>query len=84
MDKRKLGQTGYEIAPFAFGGNVFGWTVDEPTSFKFSKDRYRSCAHASTSASLPISRWPPVSSPGNIAPRRISEKAGAAPEWKNI
>jgi aryl-alcohol dehydrogenase-like predicted oxidoreductase len=34
MDKRKLGQTGYEIAPFAFGGNVFGWTVDEPTSFK--------------------------------------------------
>jgi aryl-alcohol dehydrogenase-like predicted oxidoreductase len=34
MDKRKLGGTGFEVAPFALGGNVFGWTVDEPTSFK--------------------------------------------------
>jgi aryl-alcohol dehydrogenase-like predicted oxidoreductase len=33
MEKRKLGSTGYEVAPLAFGGNVFGWTVDEPTSF---------------------------------------------------
>ncbi len=33
MDKRKLGNTGFEVAPLAFGGNVFGWTVDEPTSF---------------------------------------------------
>ncbi len=23
-----------EISPFMFGGNVFGWTVDEPTAFK--------------------------------------------------
>lgn len=33
MEKRKLGNTGFEIAPWAFGGNVFGWTADEPTSF---------------------------------------------------
>ncbi|HET7031563.1 MAG TPA: aldo/keto reductase [Casimicrobiaceae bacterium] len=33
MNKRKLGDTGFEIAPLAFGGNVFGWTADEPTSF---------------------------------------------------
>jgi aryl-alcohol dehydrogenase-like predicted oxidoreductase len=33
MDKRKLGTTGFDVAPLAFGGNVFGWTVDEPTSF---------------------------------------------------
>jgi aryl-alcohol dehydrogenase-like predicted oxidoreductase len=33
MDKRKLGKTGLEIAPLVFGGNVFGWTADEPTSF---------------------------------------------------
>jgi aryl-alcohol dehydrogenase-like predicted oxidoreductase len=33
MDKRKLGNSGLEVAPLAFGGNVFGWTVDEPTSF---------------------------------------------------
>src|SRR5437588_500310 len=34
MDTRKLGSTGLEVAPLAFGGNVFGWTVDEATSFK--------------------------------------------------
>jgi aryl-alcohol dehydrogenase-like predicted oxidoreductase len=34
MQRRKLGSTGFEVAPLAFGGNVFGWTVDEPTSFR--------------------------------------------------
>ena len=33
MIKRKLGNSGLEIAPLALGGNVFGWTVDEPTAF---------------------------------------------------
>ncbi len=33
MDKRTLGDTGFSIAPIVFGGNVFGWTVDEKTSF---------------------------------------------------
>jgi aryl-alcohol dehydrogenase-like predicted oxidoreductase len=34
MNKRKLGNSGLEIAPLVFGGNVFGWTVDEAASFK--------------------------------------------------
>src|SRR6202171_4247728 len=34
MERRKLGRTGFEVAPLAFGGNVFGWTVDEPASFR--------------------------------------------------
>jgi aryl-alcohol dehydrogenase-like predicted oxidoreductase len=34
MQRRKLGHTGIEVAPLAFGGNVFGWTADEATSFK--------------------------------------------------
>jgi aryl-alcohol dehydrogenase-like predicted oxidoreductase len=34
MQKRKLGKTGFEVAPLALGGNVFGWTAGEPTSFK--------------------------------------------------
>jgi aryl-alcohol dehydrogenase-like predicted oxidoreductase len=34
MMKRKLGRSGLDVAPLAFGGNVFGWTADEPTSFK--------------------------------------------------
>ena len=33
MKKRKLGKSGLEVAPLAFGGNVFGWTTDEATSF---------------------------------------------------
>lgn len=33
MQKRKLGNSGLEVAPLAFGGNIFGWTADEPTSF---------------------------------------------------
>jgi aryl-alcohol dehydrogenase-like predicted oxidoreductase len=34
MKMRKLGTSGLEVAPLAFGGNVFGWTIDEPTSFR--------------------------------------------------
>ena len=34
MEKRRpLGRTGFEVAPLAFGANVFGWTVDEPSAF---------------------------------------------------
>ncbi|HYE06710.1 MAG TPA: aldo/keto reductase [Planctomycetota bacterium] len=33
MDKRPLGTSGIRVAPLAFGGNVFGWTADETTSF---------------------------------------------------
>jgi aryl-alcohol dehydrogenase-like predicted oxidoreductase len=33
MIKRKLA-TGIEVAPLAFGGNVFGWTIDEERSFE--------------------------------------------------
>jgi aryl-alcohol dehydrogenase-like predicted oxidoreductase len=34
MEKRRLGQSSLYIAPVAFGGNVFGWTADEKTSFE--------------------------------------------------
>jgi aryl-alcohol dehydrogenase-like predicted oxidoreductase len=34
VDKRPLGKSGLSVAPLAFGGNVFGWTVDEPTAFR--------------------------------------------------
>ena len=34
MEKRALGNTGLEIAPLAFGGNVFGFTIEEQTSFR--------------------------------------------------
>ncbi|MFL5811755.1 MAG: aldo/keto reductase [Flavisolibacter sp.] len=34
MQKRKIGNSDLSIAPFVLGGNVFGWTIDESTSFQ--------------------------------------------------
>jgi aryl-alcohol dehydrogenase-like predicted oxidoreductase len=34
MKNRQLGKSAIEVAPLMLGGNVFGWTADEPTSFK--------------------------------------------------
>lgn len=33
MEKRELGKSGLLVHPLVFGGNVFGWTADEKTSF---------------------------------------------------
>ena len=33
VERRPLGQSGIEVATLALGGNVFGWTADEATSF---------------------------------------------------
>ena len=33
VEKRPLGQSGIDVATLALGGNVFGWTADEATSF---------------------------------------------------
>jgi aryl-alcohol dehydrogenase-like predicted oxidoreductase len=32
VEKRKLGNSGLEVAPLVFGGNVFGWTVNEASA----------------------------------------------------
>jgi aryl-alcohol dehydrogenase-like predicted oxidoreductase len=34
MKKNRIGQSELEVAPLAFGGNVFGWTADEKMSFR--------------------------------------------------
>jgi aryl-alcohol dehydrogenase-like predicted oxidoreductase len=33
VEKRQLGRSALEVAPLCLGGNVFGWTADEKTSF---------------------------------------------------
>lgn len=33
MQLRSLGRSGLQVSPLCFGGNVFGWTVDEATAF---------------------------------------------------
>ena len=34
MIRRELGRSGLQVSPLCFGGNVFGWTADEATSFR--------------------------------------------------
>src|SRR6266700_4052443 len=58
MNKRKLGNSGLEVGPLAFGGNVFGWTVDEPTSFKLL-DRFVASGFNLIDTADMYSRWAP-------------------------
>ena len=44
MNKIKIGKTDLEITPFNFGGNVFGWTLDEQKSFEIL-DAYVEAGH---------------------------------------
>ena len=34
MQQRRVGRSGLQVSPLAFGGNVFGWTADEAMSFR--------------------------------------------------
>ena len=34
MNKRRIGRSELQVAPLALGSNVFGWTIDEATSFQ--------------------------------------------------
>ena len=58
MKKRKLGNSGLEVGPLAFGGNVFGWTVDEPTAFKLL-DRFVSSGFNLIDTADVYSKWAP-------------------------
>ena len=33
MHKHKIGKSSVDVSPVMLGGNVFGWTADETTSF---------------------------------------------------
>lgn len=61
--KRKLGQSEIQVAPLAFGGNVFGWTVDEPTSFSLL-DQFVSSGFSLIDTADMYSRWLPGNSGG--------------------
>ncbi len=63
MEKRKLGKSGLAIAPLAFGGNVFGWTADEATSFRLL-DRFVDAGFDFIDTADVYSRWHPGNSGG--------------------
>ena len=58
MEKRKLGKSGIEIAPIAFGGNVFGWTADEATSHRLL-DAFVDAGFSFVDTADVYSRWAP-------------------------
>ncbi|OZI08050.1 alcohol dehydrogenase [Siphonobacter sp. BAB-5385] len=61
MQKRALGKSNIEVAPLAFGGNVFGWTIDETTSFEIL-DAFVAAGFNFIDTADVYSRWVP----GNI------------------
>lgn len=58
MHKRKLGNSGLEIAPLVLGGNVFGWTADKDTSFAVLDSFIGAGFNAVDTADV-YSRWAP-------------------------
>lgn len=63
MEQRKLGRTDIAIAPLVFGGNVFGWTADEATSFALL-DRFVERGFNAVDTADTYSAWVPGNSGG--------------------
>lgn len=58
MHMRKLGRSGLEVSPLAFGGNVFGWTADEAMSLRLL-DRFVDEGFNFIDTADMYSRWAP-------------------------
>src|SRR5262245_1853941 len=58
MQKRKLGKSAMEVSALVLGGNVFGWTADEPTSFKLL-DAFIAAGGNCIDTADTYSRWVP-------------------------
>ncbi|WP_407529492.1 aldo/keto reductase [Methylobacterium oryzisoli] len=63
MDMRPLGRSGLSVPPLCFGGNVLGWTADEPTSFALL-DRLLDQGFTFIDTADVYSRWVPGHSGG--------------------
>ena len=71
MEKRWLGQSSLQIAPLAFGGNVFGWTADEKTSFELL-DAFVAAGFNFIDTADIYSRWVPGNTAANPRPSSAS------------
>lgn len=61
MEKRQLGSTDLHVYPIAFGGNVFGWTINEKQSFEIL-DGFTEAGFNFIDTADVYSRW----APGNV------------------
>jgi aryl-alcohol dehydrogenase-like predicted oxidoreductase len=59
MELRRLGKSDLKIAPLVLGGNVFGWTADEATSFRVLDAFVDGGFNAVDTADV-YSRWSPA------------------------
>ncbi len=58
VQMRGLGNSGLAVGPLALGGNVFGWTADEPTSFRLL-DAFVAAGFNLIDTADVYSRWAP-------------------------
>jgi aryl-alcohol dehydrogenase-like predicted oxidoreductase len=58
MEKRNLGRSAIQVFPFALGGNVFGWTVNESGAFKILDEFMRAGFNLIDTADV-YSTWVP-------------------------
>jgi aryl-alcohol dehydrogenase-like predicted oxidoreductase len=58
MTLRPLGRSALQVSPLCFGGNVFGWTVDERTSFSLL-DAWLDAGFNFVDTADVYSRWAP-------------------------
>lgn len=63
MEFRRLGRTELNVSPLCFGGNVFGWTVDEATSFSLL-DRFVDAGFNFIDTADVYSAWAPGNAGG--------------------
>src|SRR4051812_20774750 len=63
MKRRPLGRSGIEVAPLAFGANVFGWTADAPTAFRLL-DTFTDRGFNLVDTADVYSKWAPGNSGG--------------------
>ncbi|MBX0329325.1 aldo/keto reductase [Oscillochloris sp. ZM17-4] len=64
MEMRTLGRSGLKVAPICLGGNVFGWTCDEPASYAVLDAYVAGGGNFIDSADV-YSRWAPGNSGGD-------------------
>ncbi len=64
MKMRKLGNSGLEVASLALGGNVFGWTVQQPAAAFALLDRFVDAGFNLIDTADVYSKWAPGNSGG--------------------
>lgn len=79
MEYRALGSTDLEIAPLVLGGNVFGWTADEATSFRLL-DAFVDHGFNAIDTADSYSGWAPGNSGGEsetVIGRWLADRGGS-------